>query len=37
VPHAASALELQFNRPTYEVSTTDKTIKPKTFSLKLTP
>jgi hypothetical protein len=34
---AASALELQFNRPTYEVSTTDKTIKPKTFSLKLTP
>jgi hypothetical protein len=34
---AASTLELQFNRPTYQVSTTDKTIKPKTFTLKLTP
>lgn len=34
---AASTLELQFNRPSYQVSTTDKTIKPKTFTLKLTP
>lgn len=34
---AASTLELQFNRPSYEVSTTGKTIKPKTFTLKLTP
>jgi hypothetical protein len=34
---AASMLELQFNRPSYEVSTTDKTIKPKTFTLKLAP
>lgn len=33
---AAATLQLQFNRPSYEVSTTDKTIKPKTFTLKLT-
>jgi hypothetical protein len=33
----ASTLELLFNRPSYQVSTTDKTIKPKTFTLKLTP
>jgi hypothetical protein len=33
----ASTLDLQFNRPSYEVSTTDKTIPPKSFDLKLIP
>lgn len=32
-----SSLQLQFNRPSYQVSTTDKSIKAKTFSLPLAP
>ena len=32
----ASTLELRFNRPAYDVETTDKSIKAKTFTLKLT-
>lgn len=34
---STSTLELRFNRPAYDVKTTDKSIKAKTFSLKLTP
>lgn len=32
----ASTLELRYNRPAYDVKTTDKAIKAKTFTLKLT-
>jgi hypothetical protein len=34
---STTALELRFNRPAYDVKTTDKTIPAKTFSLKLAP
>ncbi|MGN6751533.1 MAG: hypothetical protein ACTHJJ_03165 [Intrasporangium sp.] len=34
---STTALELRFNRPAYDVKTTDKTIPAKSFSLKLTP
>jgi hypothetical protein len=33
----ASTLDLRFNRPAYDVKTTDKSIPAKTFTLKLTP